>query len=1131
MGEDAQIAGDQTKPIITSADTAAGNAVSIPDHELIRCIGRGSYGEVWLARNMMGVFRAVKVVYRKSFSDQRPFDRELSGIRKFEPLSRSHEGFVDILHIGISADRGYFYYVMEIGDDQDSGQVISPQNYSPKTLAKAIRARSTLSLEECLKLGLALSAALAELHEHGLVHRDVKPSNIIFVNGVPKLADIGLVADASEARSYVGTEGFIPPEGPGSPQADVYSLGKVLYEASTGKDRLEFPELPTLSVESPDHDRFLELNEVVLRACKVETTDRYASAWDLHADLLLITNGKSVKRLKLLERRLTSLKRIVTVGGIALFVTAGISYHLYRERKAKFEIRHQKIGGDIAYGNRAMESGDLLSALPYFVDALRLDQGHPADEAIHRLRLGSVLDQVPILTRLWSEGRRVDDAEFSMNGKYVLVTPYYGKVKIYDLDSGRLHGEPFGPSAGLARATFSPDNKLVAAASEANTVEVWSADNFQLLSSLPHKDSVFSVKFGPKGAQVVTAGYDGTACVWQLLPEGTNRLLFELRHGSGVLFADFSHDGRFIVTAGYDKTARLWNTRDGQPAGPPLLHDNWVTYAAFSPDDGKLVTASFDRKARVWEVPTGKRVPLDMEHLDGVKSAEFSPDGRLIVTASLDGTARLWLADSLKPFPLIPILRHGERITRAAFSPDGHRIVTTGADGTVCVWDIAPAIASHYSLKGSVSRDGSRTLGITNRHLTVSDVITHNSVGPPIAIKQPVEKATLNRNGRFLVSTSLKITPARTNRLVEVWDVATGKSVGSTISISTELDGAVLCDDGTHLVTFGKTNALVWGVGENGPLRLLLPEKAIVRSVCFSSDGHKIAIPCGTAVYVWSADTGQLAFSPLVHSEPLQHVEFSPDNLRLVSCCADNQFTKCYAQVWSATTGAAIGPQLKHGDGVVFACFSPDNAQVATACEDFTASVWNVSTGQQVFPALRHNYWIRTVAFGPDGQMIVTASSDRSARVWNAKTGDPFTPPLRHTEEVASATFLPDGRSVVTIDLRGRARRWPLRTDSHKTDDLVLLAALLSGNSVTPIAQLSSASTESIWQRLRANCPSDFVTPTEKIAAWHEFQADESEIKKDWTAVIFHLGRLLALQPDEQSIIQRIDRARQHLQQ
>jgi len=177
--------------------------ISIPDHELIRCIGRGSYGEVWLARNTMGVCRAVKVVYLDSFTDQRPFEREWSGIRKFEPVSRSHQGFIDVLHVGINKDQGHFYYVMELGDDQASGQAIDPDRYQSKTLGSEISQRGRLTPHECLQLGLALSEALFALHELGLVHRDVKPSNIIFVNGMAKLADIGLVANAHEALSIV----------------------------------------------------------------------------------------------------------------------------------------------------------------------------------------------------------------------------------------------------------------------------------------------------------------------------------------------------------------------------------------------------------------------------------------------------------------------------------------------------------------------------------------------------------------------------------------------------------------------------------------------------------------------------------------------------------------------------------------------------------------------------------------------------------------------------------------------------------------------------------------------------------------------------------------------------------------
>src|SRR5580704_9302709 len=146
---------------------------AIPDHELLRIIGKGSYGCVWLARNIMGAYRAVKVVYRSSFSDGRPFERELGGIRKFEPISRSHDGFVDVLHIGINQDQGYFYYVMELGDDAVTGQNINPAAYRLRTITGEVSRRGRLPLTDCLELGLAISDALGELHKHHLVHRDI----------------------------------------------------------------------------------------------------------------------------------------------------------------------------------------------------------------------------------------------------------------------------------------------------------------------------------------------------------------------------------------------------------------------------------------------------------------------------------------------------------------------------------------------------------------------------------------------------------------------------------------------------------------------------------------------------------------------------------------------------------------------------------------------------------------------------------------------------------------------------------------------------------------------------------------------------------------------------------------------
>jgi serine/threonine protein kinase/formylglycine-generating enzyme required for sulfatase activity len=250
---------------------------SIPDHEVLRKIGGGAYGEVWMARGVTGALRAVKVVWREDFDDERTFEREFEGILKYEPISRDHPALVNILHVGRSPDTGsFYYYVMELGDDVNAGQDINPIEYEARTLRADGKVSVRWDTSVCIDVGLRLAEALNHLHQNGLAHRDVKPSNVIFVNGKAKLADIGLVA-ARDQRTFVGTEGFVPPEGPGSAQADIYSLGKVLYEIATGKDRLDFPELPDELPTGLDRKRWLELNKIICDVCDPRISKRNIS--------------------------------------------------------------------------------------------------------------------------------------------------------------------------------------------------------------------------------------------------------------------------------------------------------------------------------------------------------------------------------------------------------------------------------------------------------------------------------------------------------------------------------------------------------------------------------------------------------------------------------------------------------------------------------------------------------------------------------------------------------------------------------------------------------------------------------------------------------------------------------------
>jgi len=362
----------------------------VPDHELLRCIGRGSYGEVWLARTTLDTYRAVKVVYRSDFEDARPFEREYTGIRKFEPVSRSHEGLVDILQVGRNDQEGYFYYVMELADDvapvfKPANQVepagptlptgksaLQPDSYSPRTLSAERRLRGRLPARECVALGVSLSGALVQLHRHGLIHRDIKPSNIIFVGGKAKLADIGLVTDETEPLSYVGTEGFIPPEGPNSPQADVFSLGKVLYEVSMGKDRLDFPEPATALEELPDHDELIELNSILLKACQPDRRQRYPSADEMHAELEMLHHGKSVREKRNREQRLRWMAVASVCVAAVTLAALGLERVLdWRSRalQGQSSTIHPSLAGKIAPRDAALP-GELIDLSPAYTAPL-----------------------------------------------------------------------------------------------------------------------------------------------------------------------------------------------------------------------------------------------------------------------------------------------------------------------------------------------------------------------------------------------------------------------------------------------------------------------------------------------------------------------------------------------------------------------------------------------------------------------------------------------------------------------------------------------------------------------------------------------------------------------------------------
>ena len=677
-------------------------APGVPDHELLRCIGRGSYGEVWLARHDTGGFRAVKVVYRRTFEHERPYEREFSGIRKFEPVSQSHLSQVSILQVGRNDDAGYFYYAMELADDASApdpaGQFLRPDDYVPKTLKSEMTRRGRLSFKECLDISLALTTALDHLHGHGLIHRDIKPSNVIFVRGVPKLADIGLVTDVGATISYVGTEGFLPPEGPGTPQADLYSLGKVLYEISTGRDRMDFPELPTFVDEAGEKDQLLELNQIFLKACQNDARRRYQSARDMFADLTLLHSGKSVRRARMVEQQLSRARRVAIAIAAGVALVAGANHYVQQRRlhdierqnamiekarrNAQEEARHQTDRvADLytANGTQLESQGDLAGALLWFTKAATDEATDTERRTKLQRRIEQLWPLVPKVSLLLAHPGGISDANFSANGQRIITAGNDQLARVWDAGTGELVCPPLKHPWSIRSAELNADGDRAVTLSPDGQVRLWNLGaSSPVAARLETSNPARKASFGPAGRQVLAcAGSD--VLIWET-SGGRHRLT--LKHPGRVIEAVFSPDGRRLATAADDNSMRVWSTESGEPLVPAVRLDRSPAFLIFSPDSRRLLAVG-GRQARSWDARSGDSTAFAVQHDAPIHAAFFSPNGKQVVTAGEDRTARVW--DAITGQMIGAPLHHEHGVIHVAFSPDG-RFLATASGNRIQVW-------------------------------------------------------------------------------------------------------------------------------------------------------------------------------------------------------------------------------------------------------------------------------------------------------------------------------------------------------------------------------------------------------------------------------------------------------------
>jgi serine/threonine protein kinase len=265
-------------------ESAMSDCPEVPDFDLIRPVGRGGFGEVWLAINRTtGQLRALKIIQLRQPGLTNPAAREVASLTRLDAsLRRQHPNLLSIHHVGRTAE--FVFFVMDPADDLGGGPASSKPHYQPATLQSRLEGEP-LSAEVCLDYAKQLLAGLASLHAAGMVHRDVKPANCLFVDGQLKLADFGLVTEAHPLVSRLGTQKYMPPDGRMDMRADVYAAGLVIYEMLTGLPVDDFPRLGPRADCVRSDPTLAALLRLVLHACEREPQQRPADAGAMLAEL------------------------------------------------------------------------------------------------------------------------------------------------------------------------------------------------------------------------------------------------------------------------------------------------------------------------------------------------------------------------------------------------------------------------------------------------------------------------------------------------------------------------------------------------------------------------------------------------------------------------------------------------------------------------------------------------------------------------------------------------------------------------------------------------------------------------------------------------------------------------------